>query len=68
MNYVLRALRLPAGDHSVEFRFQPTAVTTSDTVATWAIIGIYILLLLALNVGVYKAIKAQKRPSEPIKE
>lgn len=68
VNYVLRALRLPAGDHSVEFRFQPTAVTTSDTVATWAIIGIYILLLLALNVGVYKAIKAQKRPSEPIKE
>ncbi len=68
VNYVLRALRIPAGDHSVELKFEPTAVTTSDNIATWAIVGIYLLLLLALNVGVYKALRGRKTAPEAMKQ
>ena len=64
VNYVLRALQLPAGDHSVEFKFEPKAVSTSDTIATWAIVAIYVLLLLALNVAVFKGLKTSQKEAE----
>ena len=31
-NYVLRAMRIPAGRHSIEFRFDPPAAKTGDTI------------------------------------
>ena len=61
VNYVLRALKIPAGHHTVRFEFKPSVVTTADTVATVAIVIIYLGLLAVLNVSVYKCLQRRKR-------
>ena len=53
VNYVLRAMQLPAGDHEIDFKFAPAEVNKTQTWAKVAVIAIYILLLLALNYALF---------------
>ena len=53
VNYVLRALQLPAGDHEIDFKFTPDEVSKTQTWATIAVVVIYLLLLLALNYAIF---------------
>ena len=45
VNYVLRALQLPAGEHTVVFRFDPQSVHTTETVAYASVALIYLTLI-----------------------
>ena len=48
VNYLLRAMAIPAGHHKVEMRFEPRSVSATVGVARAAVIAIYILLGVAL--------------------
>ncbi|MDE7414136.1 MAG: YfhO family protein [Muribaculaceae bacterium] len=48
VNYVLRALKVPAGTHSIEFRFDPKSLKVTNTISMVAVVLIYILCAGAL--------------------
>ncbi len=53
VNYVLRALQLPAGEHEIDFKFVPDEVHKTQTWAKVSVTVIYLLLLLALNYAIF---------------
>ncbi|WP_396185561.1 YfhO family protein [Flavobacterium sp.] len=44
-NYALRALQIPAGKHTIEFKFEPQVVKTGSTIALFSSIGMLLLLI-----------------------
>ena len=48
VNYVLRALRVPAGEHEIKMEFRPSSVSTTTSIAFIAIGVILVFLLLAI--------------------
>lgn len=52
-NYVLRAMKIPAGEHTVEFKFEPSIWTIGTTIS-WIS---SIILLLGLAFAVYLEVK-----------
>ncbi|SDS96610.1 YfhO family protein [Winogradskyella sediminis] len=56
VNYVLRALELPKGKHTVEFKFEPQVVETGSKVA----LASSIILGLLLLAGLFLEVKKQK--------
>lgn len=44
VNYVLRGMKLPKGNHTIEFKFEPKVVKTGSTIAL-ASTGLFVILL-----------------------
>ncbi|WP_281297067.1 YfhO family protein [Flavobacterium limnophilum] len=49
VDYVLRALRIPEGKHTIEFKFEPQVIQTGSTITLFSFIG----MLLLLGGGIY---------------
>lgn len=56
VNYVLRGMEIPSGKHKVEFKFEPKAYKTGNTIA---MIG-SILVLIAVGGGLFFATKKKE--------
>jgi Bacterial membrane protein YfhO len=57
-NYVLRALQVPAGNHTIEFRFEPAEYAIGNTVSLVS----SVLLLAALVMALFYALKHRPEP------
>lgn len=62
VDYVLRAIQMPAGQHKVVLKFDPQSVHTTDTIAYIAL-ALLVLMLIAAA-----AISMRKKPVERLKE
>lgn len=56
VNYILRGLKIPAGQHKVEFKFEPGVVKTGSTIALIS----FILMLGLIGAGIYLYNKRKK--------
>lgn len=64
-NFVLRAMKVPGGKHKIDFKFEPTAYKTGETVALFG----SILLFLAIGGALYAEFKRKKAeaPKQEVK-
>ncbi len=53
VDYVLRAMEIPAGQHSIEFKFEPEVVKKGSTIALIC----SLIMLILLGTGVYFVVK-----------
>ena len=47
VDYVLRGMSVPAGDHVIEFRFEPKSYIMGNRISVWAAVLSYLLLIAA---------------------
>ncbi|MES2575451.1 MAG: YfhO family protein [Bacteroidota bacterium] len=45
VDYVLRAMRVPAGKHTIEFKFEPQVIQTGSTITLCSSVGMLFLLI-----------------------
>ena len=48
VDYVLRGMAVPAGDHTIEFKFRPKSFIMGDRITTWSSLLVWIGLLAAV--------------------
>lgn len=57
VDYLLRAVKIPAGDHKIVMQFRPTSVKATNAMAYTSIILIYLLLLASI----FAAVRTRKQ-------
>lgn len=61
-NYLLRGMYIPAGDHKIEFKFEPNSYTIGRTISVIATI----LVLLIIIVAIYMGLRRKNRPNSHV--
>jgi len=64
VNYILRAINVKPGKHTVVLTFKPTSVKNTETAAYVA----YLLLVLAIAAGVFFETKRRKNETNELKK
>ncbi|MEK6616899.1 MAG: YfhO family protein, partial [Bacteroidota bacterium] len=62
VNYVLRAMRLPAGKHNVEFKFEPIIISTGEKISAASMILLFLLCGGAAFVELKRKVTPQSSP------
>lgn len=60
-NYVLRAIKVPAGEHEVVMTFDPQTVHITETIAYGALAALALMLITLLGISIYR--KKKNNPS-----
>ena len=55
-NYILRAVNVPAGRHSLTMTFNPESISSTETVAKIAILLIYLWVIAAIGLTLRSAV------------
>lgn len=58
VNFLLRAMRVPAGQHTIEFKFEPATFAKGETIS---LIASLLLLAFAIGAIVYEVMKNRKK-------
>ncbi len=53
-NYVLRGMYLPAGSHTIDFKFEPVSFQTGRTITIWSTVLIYLAIVLSIVLYIRK--------------
>lgn len=61
VDYLLRALKVPAGEHEIVMTFDPQSLHTTDTLATVSIIIIYVAFAAAAVLGVRGFVRRKEK-------
>jgi uncharacterized membrane protein YfhO len=48
VNYVLRGMEIPSGNHIIEFKFEPQVIQTGSTIALGSSVLVAVLIILGL--------------------
>jgi uncharacterized membrane protein YfhO len=61
VDYVLRGMSVPAGNHTIEFRFEPKSYIMGNNISIWAVLITYLILIGAIlqKLGIIKPKKAE---------
>lgn len=54
VNYILRGMKIPAGQHRIEFKFEPEVVALGETISLASSVVLVILLVGGLGWSVYR--------------
>ncbi|GAA4848499.1 YfhO family protein [Algivirga pacifica] len=65
-NYILRALEVPAGTHTITFDFEPTSYVVGSTITLSASYLMFALALLAIGWSVYSFKKSEEEAVEVV--
>ena len=68
VNYVLRALQLPAGDHTIVFTYDPQEVHKTEGIAKTSVYIILLLLVLAIAWTIVNAQRRNKKEKDQKEE
>lgn len=64
VNYVLRALQVPAGDHTIVFTFDPQEVHKTETLAKTSVWLIMLLIAGALGWAIYSGVRHKRETND----